>query len=104
MTTPHGMKIDRRGFLTLAGLGWLTPVGHLLAAQAERSREPARSVILLWLAGGPSQLETFDPHPGTRSAGGTKAIATAVRGIQLAEGVRAAGRPDGLGRPRSDRS
>ena len=86
MTTPHGMQIDRRGFLTLAGLGWLTPVGHLLAAQAERSREPARSVILLWLAGAPSQLETFDPHPGTRSAAGTKAIATAARGIQLAEG------------------
>ena len=52
-------------FLAAAGLSWLTPVGHLLAAQAERSREPARSIILLWLAGGPSQLETFDPHPGT---------------------------------------
>jgi uncharacterized protein (DUF1501 family) len=71
---------------SLAGLGWLTPVGHLLAAQAERKREPARSIILLWLAGGPSQLETFDPHPGTRAAGGTRAIATAVRGVQLAEG------------------
>jgi hypothetical protein len=64
----------------------LTPVGHLLAAQAERGREPARSIILLWLAGGPSQLETFDPHPGTHSAGGTKAIDTAVKGVQLAEG------------------
>jgi len=86
MTPPDGLKFDRRGFLTLAGLGWLTPVGHLLAAEAERTREPARSVILLWLAGGPSQLETFDPHPGTRSAGGTTAIATAARGIQLAGG------------------
>ena len=43
-------------------------------------------MILLWLAGGPSQLETFDPHPGTTIAGGTKAISTAAKGIQLAEG------------------
>ena len=40
----------------------------------------------MWLGGGPSQLETFDPHPDTRIAGGTKAIATAVPGIQLAQG------------------
>ena len=40
----------------------------------------------MWLGGGPSQLETFDPHPDTRIAGGTKAIATAVQGIQLAQG------------------
>jgi hypothetical protein len=84
-----GFLADRRRFLRLsglAGLGWLTPVGHLLAAQAERRREPARSIILVWLAGGPSQLETFDPHPGTVIAGGTRAIATAVGGVQLAEG------------------
>ena len=41
---------------------------------------------MLWLSGGPSQLETFDPHPGTTAAGGTKAIKTALSGIQLAEG------------------
>ena len=86
MTFPIGPTLDRRGFLKLAGLSWLTPVGRLLADQAERTRQPAQSIILLWLDGGPSQLETFDPHPDTRIAGGTKAIATAVPGIQLAEG------------------
>ena len=85
MTLRHS-ALDRRGFLKLAGLSWLTPVGQLLADQAERSRQPAQSIILLWLGGGPSQLETFDPHPDTRIAGGTKAIATAVPGIQLAQG------------------
>jgi len=80
--------MNRRGFLTVAGAGWLTPVGRLLAqrAEAEGSRGPARSIILLWLAGGPSQLETFDPHPDTSIAGGTRAIETAVKGIRLAEG------------------
>jgi hypothetical protein len=80
------LPIDRRGFLALAGLSWLTPVGELLARQAEKLREPAQSVVLLWLGGGPSQLETFDPHPGKKIAGGTKAIETAAKGVQLAEG------------------
>jgi len=82
--------LDRRGFIRVAGvagLSWLTPVGHLLAEQAERNRQPAQSIILLWMAGGPSQLETFDPHPGTMIAGGTRAIATAARGVQLAAGL-----------------
>ena len=82
-------QFGRRGFLRaagLAGVGWLTPVGQLLARQSERSRTPARSIILLWLGGGPSQLETFDPHPGTLIGGGTRGIATAVKGVQIAQG------------------
>jgi uncharacterized protein (DUF1501 family) len=81
---------SRRQFLGQAGLvaaTWLTPVSHLLARAAEPSgkrREPARSIILLWMQGGPSQLETFDPHPGTDIAAGTGAIATAVKGVQVA--------------------
>jgi Protein of unknown function (DUF1501) len=86
MTLAGQSIFDRRGFLKLAGLSWLTPVGQLLADQAERSRQPAQSIILLWLGGGPSQLETFDPHPDTRIAAGSKAIATAVPRIQLAQG------------------
>jgi hypothetical protein len=85
----HGSGLDRRGFLKiggLAGLGWLTPVGELLAEQAEKARGPASSIILLWMAGGPSQLETFDPHPESKIAGGTRAIVTAAKGLQLAEG------------------
>src|SRR5262249_49422925 len=81
---------SRRGFLRLAGLAgatWLTPIGHLLSRASEKSREPATSIIMLWLQGGPSQLETFDPHPGTRIAGGTGSIKTAVNGIELAPGL-----------------
>jgi len=83
------MKPIRRDILKavgLAGVNWLTPVGHLLAAEAERSRAPARSIILLWLAGGPSQLETFDPKPGTAIASGSRARPTALKGVQLADG------------------
>jgi hypothetical protein len=92
------LQLDRRRVLGLAGLAsaaWLTPVGHLLARADEAGRPNrgvARSIILLWLQGGPSQLETFDPHPGTMIAGGTGAVPTAVKGIALATGlVRTAG-------------
>jgi hypothetical protein len=82
---------QRRDFLRVAGLAgvtWLTPLGHLLARAAEKpgASGRAQSVIMLWMQGGPSQLETFDPHPGSDIAGGTKAIPTAVRGLQLAAG------------------
>jgi hypothetical protein len=87
MNRSHVPAFDRRRFLALAGVSWLTPVGELLARQAERSHAPAQSIIVLWLNGGPSQLETFDPHPGSKSAGGTKAVSTAVKGLQLAEGL-----------------
>lgn len=86
------MVPDRRQFLKWSGLGalsWLTPVGQLLARDAERAGRgaPAQSIILLWMAGGPSQLETFDPHPDSDIAGGTRAIATRIKGVQLAEGL-----------------
>ncbi|MCA9245866.1 MAG: DUF1501 domain-containing protein [Planctomycetales bacterium] len=83
--------LDRRKLLQLAGLGstaWMTRVADVLAQEAESAPrgKPAKSIILLWLAGGPSQLETFDPHPGKDIAGGTKAIGTSVREVQLAAG------------------
>lgn len=84
--------LDRRDVLklgALSGAGWLTSVAHLLARADDTrgSTGPTRSLIVLWLAGGPSQLETFDPHPGKRIGGDTRAIATSVSGIQLAEGL-----------------
>lgn len=73
----------------LSGLSWLTPLGNLLAANAEAapSGKPAQSVILLWMAGAPSQLETFDPHPGSPIAYGTEAISTSAKGIQIASSL-----------------
>jgi uncharacterized protein (DUF1501 family) len=84
--------LHRRTLLQLAGAGgaaWLTPVAGALAREAEAAPrgKPAKSIILLWLAGGPSQLETFDPHPGRRIAAGSGAIDTAAKGIQLAAGL-----------------
>jgi hypothetical protein len=57
-----------------------------MALHAEELRKEGRSLIVLWMQGGPSQFETFDPKPGTENGGPTKAISTAVSGIQIAEG------------------
>lgn len=78
----------RRNVLSAAGALWLTPLATMLARAHERNpgRGPAKSIIMLWMAGGPSQLETFDPHPGAAISGPTQAINTAVPGLQLAQG------------------
>ena len=72
----------------LSGIGWMTPVAEALSRAEDQAPQgqPPKSIIMLWMAGGPSQLETFDPKPGAAIAGGTQAIQTAVKGVQLAAG------------------
>ena len=86
-------QCHRREAMKLAGLAagasWVTWLSRALADEAERSprRSPAKSLIFLWLAGGPSQLETFDPHPDSQIGGDTRAIKTRAPGILLADGL-----------------
>jgi Protein of unknown function (DUF1501) len=83
----HQHLPSRRSFLGVVGASWLTSLGTVLAREAEQAKsQHAKSMIILWMEGGPSQLETFDPHPGTSIAAGTRAIDTTVKGIQLATG------------------
>jgi RNA polymerase sigma factor (sigma-70 family) len=42
-------------------------------------------VIILWMSGGPSQLDTWDPKPGNANGGPFKAINTNVKEIQISE-------------------
>ena len=87
--------IGRRRFLQTIGLGAAGIAGSAaipisftdwMALHADDMRKRQMACILLWMAGGPSQLETFDPKPGTQHGGETRAIATAVPGISIAEG------------------
>src|SRR5947209_2899456 len=77
--------VSRRGFLRwlggAAGLGLF----DRLTLHAGEMRQAHKACILLWMAGGPSQFETFDPKPGTESQGPTRAIPTAVPGVEIAE-------------------
>ncbi|GIW86040.1 MAG: hypothetical protein KatS3mg108_0364 [Isosphaeraceae bacterium] len=79
--------IRRRMFLRTIGAGALAlPFGSLLAARAEELRARRKACILLWMAGGPSQFETFDPKPDHANGGGTPTIQTAVPGVRIAAG------------------
>ena len=68
---------------TSLGLSFALPPMPARAAR-RRGAERPRSLLVVWLAGGPSQLETFDPHPGGAAGGPTKAIPTALPGVRIA--------------------
>ena len=75
---PLKTPLSRRDALRVSaglGLSFLMPAIDLKAAD-KRGPERLKSVIVVWLAGGPSQLETWDPHPGTAIGGPTEAIST----------------------------
>ena len=57
----------------------------LLAAETANNPERKRSCILLWMNGGPSQIDTFDLKPGHPNGGEFKEIETAVPGIRFSE-------------------
>ena len=72
------------GLATFMGM----PIRGLLGRETEgRPRRPAQAdaVILLWMGGGMSHLDTFDPKPGTATGGEFAAIRTAVDGINVSE-------------------
>lgn len=75
---------------TLLGAGggslMMSALAHNLALSAdEKPNDKPKNVILLWLEGGPSQLETFDPHAGTKYGGDVRAIETTTKGLQIAD-------------------
>ncbi len=84
--------ISRRGFL-----GGAAAVGAAAAADmtglsilgspalAGELKKGQKRVILLWLAGGASQLETWDPKPGAITGGPFRAIPTDVPGTHISE-------------------
>jgi uncharacterized protein (DUF1501 family) len=82
LSTLHS-SLSRRDALKLAsglGLSFLLPAMSARAAD-RRGAERPKSLITLWMAGGPSQFETWDPHPESKNGGPTKAIETSVPGL-----------------------
>jgi hypothetical protein len=85
----QGGVVSRRTFIRsvaagaagAAALGWKDAV----TLNASELRKQGMACILLFMNGGPSQFETFDPKPGRDTGGPTKGISTAVSGVQIAE-------------------
>ncbi|XZE19592.1 DUF1501 domain-containing protein [Pirellulaceae bacterium SH449] len=86
----QGSGFSRRQLLKIAAAsmagysysGWLPRL-----ANAFHGRRPPKACILLWMPGGPSQMETLDPKPNHANGGPTKAIATAVSGIHISDNL-----------------
>ena len=85
--------ISRRDFLRIGGLAalglGLGDFFHLQRAFAGNNTltAKAKSCILIWLDGGPSHLETFDPKPDAPQEvrGPLKTIPTNVTGVRISE-------------------
>ena len=68
------------------------PLRPLFAEEGETAAKipgsgKAKQVVIMYMNGGASHFETFDPKPGTPTGGTTKAIPTAVDGIQVADSL-----------------
>jgi len=82
--------LSRRAFLRVGTVGAIgLTLGDFLAmrAVASTASPPARAVIMLWLWGGPSHLDTFDmkPHAPVEYRGPFEPVATAVPGMHVCE-------------------
>ncbi len=80
--------VSRRSFLGATGAaaaGALGLGGLALPSLADGPAKRGRQVLVFWLAGGASQLETWDPKPGTTTGGPFRSIETSVPGVRISE-------------------
>src|SRR5262249_28400 len=61
----------------------LGPAGFANPAAARELNRSQKRVLVIFLAGGGSQLETWDPKPGTATGGPFDTIATSVPGTHI---------------------
>ena len=91
-------EVSRREFAEYAAKTFLgvslLPVGGAamaLAADEEKPKEPtprknpAKNIIYLYMNGGMTHLDTFDPKPGAETQGPVQAIDTSANGVQISE-------------------
>jgi hypothetical protein len=88
----HRRDVLRVGVLSLLGLSLskyyaLAEGAKKAQPEGQHTTGTADSVVLIWLAGGPSHIDTFDPKPDSplEIRGKFNAIPTSANGIQLSE-------------------
>jgi hypothetical protein len=84
------MGLDRRHFLKhMAGMaalaGSATTFIHDLRAAAPEMKKQGKSLIILWMGGGPSHMDLWDLKPGQPTGGDFKPIKTSVGGMEISE-------------------
>jgi hypothetical protein len=74
------LRLSAAGVVGYSCSGWLQALADQTAGNRQR-----RSCILLWMNGGPSQMDTFDLKPGHANGGPYRAIATTGQGVRISE-------------------
>src|SRR5438105_6937101 len=84
--------VSRRGFLRTLAAGGIAACADMTALQAlalpdvaDELRRNQKRCILLWLAGGASQLEPWDPRPRAVTGGPVESIQTSIPGVRISE-------------------
>lgn len=80
-------RISRRQILQAGlgtGLSFLLPPLSVRATE-KRGTERPKSLIVLWMGGGPSQLESWDPHPTSAVGATVEKIKTTIPGLEISE-------------------
>jgi hypothetical protein len=75
------MRLSAAGVMGCSMSGWL----EALAADTATNPQRKRACILLWMAGGPSQMDTFDLKPGQANGGPFKEIRTSSPELRISE-------------------
>jgi len=81
------LRAGLTGGLGLVMTSWLDRIAFAqpaAATAAAAGAKKAKHVIVLWMNGGPSHIDTWDPKQG-KVAGPHKAIATSVPGVMISE-------------------
>lgn len=83
LCTPQEHRLSRRRWLGgTAGVGLAAMFSRAFAAELEKKQ---KQVLFIWLDGGISQLESWDPKPGTQFGGPFRAIPTSLPGVHVSE-------------------
>ncbi len=91
--SPSAIAIPRRQLLTLSGsAAAVWGLAQLLSARTSHAQPAtaapkavAKSLVVLWLNGGPSHIDTFDPKSGGAFAGPFKAINTRTPAVKISQ-------------------
>jgi hypothetical protein len=78
-------EMSRRGFVAGSAAGAATVGGLLTPAQADTVKQGHKRILQVFLQGGVSQFESWDPKPGTKYGGPFRAIDTSVPGMRISE-------------------
>src|SRR4051794_32490169 len=87
LCTPWEHTLSRRHFLgaSTGALAFGALGGLISPVAADELRKKEKQVLFVWLDGGMSQLESWDPKPNTPFGGPFRPIQTSVPGIQISE-------------------